>query len=637
MLASLLVNLASALSTIFRIGVLVIVYNITLRFSFISTMVRKSKKSDLGRAIMRKQQHNAEKRKTWNTPAAEMAAAVGRHSVAGEERRLVSILEANDVDELMANALLANQSFAAERHAEPLAPQSVVVVTPTPHDSEARREVDKTELRIPRRPPWKSDTSFEQLMRNEMEAFLTWRRHIASIEDRLSLADTGARVTTLTPFEKNIEVWRQLWRVVERSDIVLQIVDARNPALFLCSDLVRYVETEMHRAHLVVMNKADLLSSAMLDRWDEYFRNQNLDVIFFSAFKASVGEKPHDSRVLDPIQLIQRLEQVVPTNPVPRPDGRVVVGLCGYPNVGKSSSINVLLDSTIQSPENDKKLVNSSSVNEGLVLQDGNHNDEGNDLTKSDGKSEISHDVYETDNEVRVAKRVAVSATPGKTKHFQTLILTDRVILCDCPGLVFPNFSSSKAELICAGVLSIDHMRGDYEAPIALIASRVPASILAAVYGIQFPDGAAIATHDTRPGHYVSASILLDTHASARGFMTDHGRPDRSRSARVLLKDFTSGRIVYAHAPTGHGEANIGAAVFARKGRLVYERVAAAEAAETNHVTGNDIANFGIDNEENASVPVRALINDKRKHDKRQDKREPQEFVRVQRAYDSIV
>jgi large subunit GTPase 1 len=36
-----------------------------------------------------------------------------------------------------------------------------------------------------------------------------------------------------TPFEKNLEVWRQLWRVVEKSDILIQIVDARNPTLYL--------------------------------------------------------------------------------------------------------------------------------------------------------------------------------------------------------------------------------------------------------------------------------------------------------------------------------------------------------------------------------------------------------------------
>ena len=27
----------------------------------------------------------------------------------------------------------------------------------------------------------------------------------------------------MTPFEKNIEVWRQLWRVTEKADIVVQV------------------------------------------------------------------------------------------------------------------------------------------------------------------------------------------------------------------------------------------------------------------------------------------------------------------------------------------------------------------------------------------------------------------------------
>lgn len=36
----------------------------------------------------------------------------------------------------------------------------------------------------------------------------------------------------VTPFEKNLEVWRQLWHVRERSDIMVQIVDARNPLFY---------------------------------------------------------------------------------------------------------------------------------------------------------------------------------------------------------------------------------------------------------------------------------------------------------------------------------------------------------------------------------------------------------------------
>ena len=55
-------------------------------------------------------------------------------------------------------------------------------------------------------------------------------------------------------------------------------------------------------------------------------------------------------------------------------------------------------------------------------------------------------------------KRVGVAAMPGKTKHFQTLLLEgDERELClvDCPGLVFPSFANSKAEMYCCGVLPI--------------------------------------------------------------------------------------------------------------------------------------------------------------------------------------
>ena len=83
---------------------------------------------------------------------------------------------------------------------------------------------DFEHLRVPRKPAWNRSMTREEVARNEREAFLLWRREIATME-----AATHKRVT---PFEKNIEVWRQLWRVVERCDVLLQIVDTRNPMLF---------------------------------------------------------------------------------------------------------------------------------------------------------------------------------------------------------------------------------------------------------------------------------------------------------------------------------------------------------------------------------------------------------------------
>ncbi|KAH7956583.1 hypothetical protein HPB52_010873 [Rhipicephalus sanguineus] len=66
------------------------------------------------------------------------------------------------------------------------------------------------------------------------------------------------------------------------------------------------------------------------------------------------------------------------------------------------------------------------------------------------------------------SKKVSVSTTPGKTKHFQTLNLDDELCLCDCPGLVFPNFVSNKAEMVVHGILPIDQMT-DHVPPVNLI------------------------------------------------------------------------------------------------------------------------------------------------------------------------
>lgn len=82
------------------------------------------------------------------------------------------------------------------------------------------------QLSIPRKPHWTRDMTSEELDRLETDAFLSWRRELAA-------AEASSTDMKLTPFEKNINVWRQLWRVIERSDILIQVVDARNPLFYL--------------------------------------------------------------------------------------------------------------------------------------------------------------------------------------------------------------------------------------------------------------------------------------------------------------------------------------------------------------------------------------------------------------------
>jgi large subunit GTPase 1 len=145
------------------------------------------------------------------------------------------------------------------------------------------------------------------------------------------------------------------------------------------------------------------------------------------------------------------------------------------------------------------------------------------------------------------AKKVSVSSTPGKTKHFQTIHLSDNVILCDCPGLVFPNFASTKAELVCNGILPIDQLR-EYRGPATIVGSRIPQTFLEAVYGIQ------IRTRPIEEGGtgIPDADELLSAYARHRGFMTQGlGQPDQSRAARYVLKDYVAGKLLYCEPPPG--------------------------------------------------------------------------------------
>ena len=182
-------------------------------------------------------------------------------------------------------------------------------------------------------------------------------------------------------------------------------------------------------------------------------------------------------------------------------DGAVTIGMVGYPNVGKSSTINALCG----------------------------------------------------------MKRVAVTSQPGKTKHFQTIKLTPLVTLCDCPGLVFPTFLNSKAEMVCNGVLSIDQCT-DYLSPVALICQRIPQRVLCARYAITYTSdeqaAAAAQSAEAMPADTLTetteAQRFLYAIAKARGFTTQaHGEPDASRAARLVVKDYISGALFYAMPPPG--------------------------------------------------------------------------------------
>jgi large subunit GTPase 1 len=142
------------------------------------------------------------------------------------------------------------------------------------------------DLSIPRRPVWDGEITGAELQGLEKQAFLAWRREVAVAELAHGGGPEGAEagVAAVTPFEKNIDVWRQLWRVVERCDVLIQIVDSRNPLLYRCPDLENYVrEVNPSKRCLLLLNKADFLSLAQRIAWAKYLSSQGLQFAFFSA------------------------------------------------------------------------------------------------------------------------------------------------------------------------------------------------------------------------------------------------------------------------------------------------------------------------------------------------------------------
>lgn len=462
--------------------------------------------------------------------------------------KLQSITQEGDLEEFLHSAELADTDFTAER-------QNVTVVSdsyknPFLLTAEEEKNIlqkqqeNKDRLTIPRRPVWNKEMSASVVNRNEQKAFLDWRRSLAMLQEVNGLL--------LTPYERNLEVWRQLWRVVERSQLVVQIVDARNPLFFRSVDVDRYVkEVGSTKKNLLLINKADLLTYSQRKAWADYFDSEDIDYAFFSAAIATARQEaealrasletldlekaPSDSTGLDEDALLEKGLEHDAKNParyhelrkdtaeedprlqiktcgelidlfhvkgiMPLPGeiphnsqhyNKLTVGLIGYPNVGKSSTINSLMGE----------------------------------------------------------KCVAVAATPGKTKHFQTLHLDESLVLCDCPGLVFPSFVTTQAEMVCNGVLPIDQLR-EHTAPSELVAKRIPKYVLEAIYGIIIP----IKSPEEGGTGIPTAEELLRAYAVSRGYTkSSEGNPDEARAARYILKDFVKGKLLYNVPPPGFGD-----------------------------------------------------------------------------------
>ncbi|CAD5179626.1 unnamed protein product [Musa acuminata subsp. malaccensis] len=135
-----------------------------------------------------------------------------------------------------------------------------------------------------------------------------------------------------TMFEKgqSKRIWGELYKVVDSSDVVVQVLDARDPQGTRCFHLEKHLKEHCKHKHMVLLlNKCDLVPAWATKGWLRLLSKEFPTLAFHASINKSFGK----GSLLSVLRQFARLKS----------DKQAIsVGFVGYPNVGKSSVINTL-------------------------------------------------------------------------------------------------------------------------------------------------------------------------------------------------------------------------------------------------------------------------------------------------------
>ena len=344
------------------------------------------------------------------------------------------------------------------------------------------------ELGMPKRPKWSRSMTPEALEAKELEMYEEWLDQIASTYSS----------DELNYFEQNLQVWRQLWRTIEKSDIIVLVVDARFPILHFSMALYQYVTQDHDKSMVLCINKTDLISSERLDRWCHYFTTSypklqlatlNRNDPSTDALLQAIGE----CSVLRGGKRISAAPFVQGKGPVDAHLDReqhITVGITGDPNMGKSTLINRIFE---------KKVVSES-------------------------------------------------ATPGHTKHFQTMFLLPTLCFCDCPGVVFPKLQVDREIQVLFGSFPIAQTREPYSA-IRYLAEHCDIPLHKVYKLTPIDEYADDITEDTESYEW-SPYSLVEAFAKKKRYCVRGGKFDVYRAANQILRDALRGdKVILSFDP----------------------------------------------------------------------------------------
>ena len=280
--------------------------------------------------------------------------------------------------------------------------------------------------------------------------------------------------------------------VVESSDVVLYVLDARDPEGTRSREVEKMVlnAARGEKRLILVLNKIDLVPKNVLNQWLEHLRLSFPTLPLRSSSSITSHTYNHKNLTLQSTSaaIIKSLKSYSQKVSFKR---SLSVGIIGFPNVGKSSVINALLSRT-------------------------NH-----------GK----------------AGPCTTGAEAGVTRSIKEIKLDGKVKLLDSPGIVFPsskgkNKSENEARLVLMNAIPWKQVVDPLPAAM-LVLRRLSTNQTLYDKMMTLYDLPAFYNDGTSRG----ASEFLIHVARKRGRLSKGGRPDIMSAAKMVLKDWCDGRL----------------------------------------------------------------------------------------------
>ncbi|NXA33367.1 GNL3 protein, partial [Eudromia elegans] len=219
-----------------------------------------------------------------------------------------------------------------------------------PFKEELLREAEQRKQRLEE---LKQKQKLERRKELEKKRKLDAKKNAAKIkedtEGKESSKKAGAKTKKVLDKNSSKSFCRELEKVIEASDVILEVLDARDPLGCRCPQLEQAICSRPDKKLLLVLNKIDLVPKENLEKWLNYLKNEFPTIAFKSAtlIKDRNMEKLTKRRGRIDLSkntecfgsecLLKLLQEHRKTQ---KKD--IQVGVVGFPNVGKSSIINSL-------------------------------------------------------------------------------------------------------------------------------------------------------------------------------------------------------------------------------------------------------------------------------------------------------